>query len=63
MYAESLRPESWYFFAVTGINITSKIIISLKSCGGLGSVDNRTRSSSGSSISSWTGAAATNSNA
>jgi hypothetical protein len=63
MYADSLTPECWYFFAVTGINITNRLIISLKSCGGLGSADTRTLSSSGSSISSWTGAAATNSKA
>ena len=35
MYKESLNQDCWYFFAVTGLNITSKLIISLKSFGGL----------------------------
>lgn len=35
MYEDSQNQECWYFFAVTGLNITSKLIISLKSVGGL----------------------------
>ena len=37
MYQDSLNQDCWYFFAVTGLNITSKLIISLKSFGGLDS--------------------------
>ena len=29
MFDDSLNPEHWYFFAVTGINITQKLIKSL----------------------------------
>ncbi len=30
MFKDSLKPEHWYFFAVTGINITQKLIKSLQ---------------------------------
>jgi hypothetical protein len=35
MYKDSQNQKYWYFFAVAGLNITSKLIISLKSYGGL----------------------------
>lgn len=30
IYKDSLRPDHWYFFAVTGINITQKLIRNLR---------------------------------
>jgi hypothetical protein len=33
MYQDSLTEDRWYFFACAGLNITSKLIISLKSFG------------------------------
>jgi hypothetical protein len=57
MYQDSLNPDCWYFFAVTGLNITSKLIISLKSCGGLDTDRSRALSTNTTVVS------ATNSNA
>lgn len=62
MYQDSLNQECWYFFAVTGLNITSKLIISLKSFGGLDSeYVGRRRASS--NLSTQANITATNSNA
>jgi len=68
MYKDSLNQDCWYFFAVTGLNITSKLIISLKSYGGLDGTVGRPRASSatstqGSFIAMPAGSAATDSTA